>query len=319
MSHMRITTMIVWMGLGSTAAFCTMIAANGETSPKGDSAPEARRQDTPASESAHTTDTVVVYASGKMVTLCQDLATEYRKGRPGFSLEVKEERESSPLYQLAAGACDLAAMPRIANDAEHRRVQYKLGAALVGMPVAMDAVVLFVDSATNPLETITLGRLRSIFTHQLTKWRELGVPLEESEIIRNASHPSTGTLGVLRAKVLGTRQFTTAIQHFDTSRQVVNATAGHEAALGVGSLGHDLGVRILGIKSDDESSPVRPTATTIQNGLYPISHYLYLYTAGPATGVIKDFVRFALSEDGQRIVETSEASLVALPMIAAGD
>ena len=79
------------------------------------------------------------------------------------------------------------------------------------------------------------------------------------------------------------------------------------------------GVRLLGIKMDEDSSPVRATPKTIQDGSYPMSHYLYLYTAGPATGIVRDFMLFTLSADGQSIVRACEESLVSLPMVTAGD
>jgi len=41
----------------------------------------------------------------------------------------------------------------------------------------------------------------------------------------------------------------------------------------------------------------------VLNDTYPISRYLYWYTAGPATGAAKGILDFVLSPEGQKIVE----------------
>ena len=38
------------------------------------------------------------------------------------------------------------------------------------------------------------------------------------------------------------------------------------------------------------------------NGKYPISRPLYLYTNGEPKGIVKDFIDYALSEQGQKVV-----------------
>ena len=37
-------------------------------------------------------------------------------------------------------------------------------------------------------------------------------------------------------------------------------------------------------------------------GRYPISRPLYLYTNGEPKGIVKDFIDYALSEEGQKVV-----------------
>ena len=43
---------------------------------------------------------------------------------------------------------------------------------------------------------------------------------------------------------------------------------------------------------------------TAKDNTYPISRFLYYYTNGDPTGVAKEFIDYALSADGQKIVET---------------
>ena len=45
-----------------------------------------------------------------------------------------------------------------------------------------------------------------------------------------------------------------------------------------------------------------PTIENVMYGRYPISRPLYLYTNGEPKGIVKDFIDYALSEEGQKVV-----------------
>ena len=47
---------------------------------------------------------------------------------------------------------------------------------------------------------------------------------------------------------------------------------------------------------------VAPSLQTAQDGSYPISRFLYFYTAGEPTGAVKKFIDWAKSPEGQKIV-----------------
>ena len=77
----------------------------------------------------------------------------------------------------------------------------------------------------------------------------------------------------------------------------------HRAGVGYGGIAYESRIRSIAIKADDKSPAVEPSLATIVNGSYPISRGLYLDTLGPPTGLAKDFIDFALSPQGQKIVE----------------
>ena len=56
------------------------------------------------------------------------------------------------------------------------------------------------------------------------------------------------------------------------------------------------------MKKDDASPAVAPSLETAQDGTYPISRFLYLYTAGQPTGSIKRFVDWVQGPDGQKVI-----------------
>jgi phosphate transport system substrate-binding protein len=64
-------------------------------------------------------------------------------------------------------------------------------------------------------------------------------------------------------------------------------------------------VKALGIKKASDSSPVLPSLQTALDDTYPVSRGLFYYTDGEPEGLIKAFIDFALSDEGQALVESA--------------
>ena len=47
---------------------------------------------------------------------------------------------------------------------------------------------------------------------------------------------------------------------------------------------------------------MKASIDTAQDGSYPISRFLYFYTAGPAAGTAKDFISWVLTPTGQKVI-----------------
>jgi phosphate transport system substrate-binding protein len=58
----------------------------------------------------------------------------------------------------------------------------------------------------------------------------------------------------------------------------------------------------VAIAKDEKSEYVEPAIGNVVNNKYPISRPLFLYTNGTPQGLVKKFVDFALSKEGQDIV-----------------
>ncbi len=92
---------------------------------------------------------------------------------------------------------------------------------------------------------------------------------------------------------------------------VVNAVKGDENGIGYGGIAYLEGIRALKVKKDDNATAVAPSLETAVNGTYPISRFLYFYTAGDATGTMKKFIDWTIADAGQKVV--SEVGYYPLP------
>ena len=55
-------------------------------------------------------------------------------------------------------------------------------------------------------------------------------------------------------------------------------------------------------KKDDAAECVAPSVATASNGSYPIARPLFMYTNGEPQGVVKGYLDWILSEQGQCII-----------------
>ncbi len=60
--------------------------------------------------------------------------------------------------------------------------------------------------------------------------------------------------------------------------------------------------KVILVAKDEKSEYIIPTTENVVKGKYPIPRPLYLYTNGEAQGLVKKFLDFVLSKEGQEIV-----------------
>ena len=64
--------------------------------------------------------------------------------------------------------------------------------------------------------------------------------------------------------------------------------------------------KVIAIAKDKGSAYIAPGIENVQDASYPISRPLLLYTRGQPQGIVKAFVDFALSAEGQEIVKNTD-------------
>lgn len=96
------------------------------------------------------------------------------------------------------------------------------------------------------------------------------------------------------------------VDHTITSAESTNSTSvmmttveGNKAAIGYVSLGSLDETKVKALKVDGNAA----TAENVKSGEYKVSRPFNVATKGDATGVASDFLKFILSEQGQKVVE----------------
>ena len=243
--------------------------------------------------------TLSVKGSDTMVILGQRWAETYMKANPGVTVQVTGGGSGTGIAALINGTTDICESSRPMKDKEKQDTQDKRGAAAVETKVALDALAVYVNGK-NPIQEISIPALHKIYAGDTKNWKDVGGP--DHAIILYGRENNSGTYGYFKEHVLENKDFAPSTQTLAGTSAVANAVKGDEFGIGYGGIAYLEGIHALDVKKDDAAPAVKPSLETAQDGTYPISRFLYFYTAGEPTGTIKKFVDWVVSDAGQKII-----------------
>jgi phosphate transport system substrate-binding protein len=267
------------------------------------------QQSTPAASSSGATGataatadktSLTVKGSDTMVLLGGRWAENYMKQNPGVTIQVTGGGSGTGIAALINGTTDVCESSRPMKDKEKEDVQAKRNGPAVETKVALDALAVYVNEK-NPIKEISIPALKKVYLGETTNWKDVGGP--NHNIILYGRENNSGTYGYFKEHVLENKDFAAATQTLAGTSAVVNAVKGDQYGIGYGGIAYLEGIRALSVKKDDSSPAIAPSLETAQSGTYPISRFLYFYTAGTPTGTEKKFIDWVVGPDGQKVIK----------------
>ncbi len=171
--------------------------------------------------------------------------------------------------------------------------------------VARDAIAVVVNP-TNPIDRLTLKQISDIYTGKITNWNELGG--ENRPIVLLSRESNSGTYVYFLEKVirLGDSKnkllFSPDTLLMPSSEGISTEIRQNPNAIGYDGLGYVTpDQKVLAVARQEDGPFVLPAASTVNDGLYPISRPLYMYTAGQPAGQIKTYLDW-IQTKGQELV-----------------
>lgn len=256
------------------------------------------------------TGEIQVKGSDTLLLLAQRWAEEFMAVNPDAIVQVTGGGSGVGIAALIDGTTDIANSSRPIKDEEKEKYAAN-NVDPVEFVVAMDGISVIVHR-DNPVESLTLARIKDIYTGKTKNWSELGGP--DATIVCYGRQSSSGTYAYFKEHVLEGEDYRGDTQELAGNSILCDSVARDVSGIayaGVGYAEQRDDVKILGVKADEGADAVKPTDKTVANGTYPISRFLYNYTNGTPEGVAEAYLEFALSDEGQNIVE--EVEYVALP------
>lgn len=255
---------------------------------------------------------LTVKGSDTMVILSQRWAERFMAGHAGATVQVTGGGSGTGIAALTNGTTEIAASSRPMKAEEKAKVQEKRGAAATEYAVALDGLAVFAHSS-NTISELSIEQLRRIYRGEVKRWSEVGGP--DQPIVLYGRENNSGTYAYFKEHVLQEKDFAPETQTLPGTAAVVNAVSRDVNAIGYGGIAYDKGIKALKVRKDEASPALEPTMDNVVSGAYPISRKLFLYTAGPASGTGKEFLDFALSDEGQKVI--SEVGYYPLPKAGA--
>jgi phosphate transport system substrate-binding protein len=252
-------------------------------------------------------------------------AEAFTRHHPRVGVEIHAAGSSTAPVALAQGAANLGPMSRPMDASERLAFENRRGHGPTAVRVALDGVALVVHG-DNPVEGLTLPEVDAIFSvtrycgrsRPVERWRELGVAGELGDRRPRAfgRTASSGTRGYFRERALCGGDYAPTVNERPGNGSVLQAVAASTSAIGYSSLAfRSARVRQVPVATERGRPYVLPLPESVARGEYPLSRTLYVYFDKPPGGlpaaVVREFLLFALSREGQRIVERT--GLVPLP------
>ncbi len=240
-----------------------------------------------------------------MVNLGQAWSEEFMREFPNTFVAVTGGGSGTGIAALIAGTCDIAESSRKMKEKEFAEARQN-GIEPVELQVALDGLAVVVNPQ-NPVERLTIDQLADIFTGKIRNWREVGG--EDRPIVLLSREVNSGTHVYFKERVLRhgddkrKEEFDEGALLMPSSQAIADEIAQNPNTIGYYGMGYSNPTqKLLAIAKDKNSPYHEPTIENVMKGDYYISRPLLMYTNGQPKEIVKKFLDFVLSEEGQKVV-----------------
>jgi phosphate transport system substrate-binding protein len=252
-----------------------------------------------------TVQTIENKGSDTLVNLALAWAEEYMRLHPDVRISVTGGGSGTGIAAMINGTVDIANASRAMKPEEISAAQAN-GITPVQFVVALDAIAVVVHPS-NPVDGLTLQQISAIYTRQITNWSQVGG--EDRPIVLLSRESNSGTYIYFLENVvrLGDEEsdllFSPDTLLMPSSEGISAEVRQNPNAIGYDGLGYVTpDQKTLAIARNAEAPYVMPSVETVNDGTYPISRPLYMYTAGEPSGAIELYLDWILA-DGQALVQ----------------
>ena len=252
---------------------------------------------------------IQIKGSDTMVNLGQAWAEEFSKANPGVNAAVTGGGSGTGIAAMIAGTTDIAISSRTMKEKEINKAKQN-GIEPVEIKSALDGLAV-VAHPSNPVSQLTIDQLSDIFTGKIKNWKEVGG--NNLQIVILSREINSGTHVYFKEHVLrksdekSVEEFSPMALLMSSSQAIAEEVSQNPNAIGYYGMGYiSQKQKVIFVAKDANSPYVGPVMENVQDNSYPISRPLLLYTKGQPQGIVKAFVDFALSAEGQEIVKKTD-------------
>jgi phosphate transport system substrate-binding protein len=241
---------------------------------------------------------------------------EFKEHYPLVNIQIEGKGSSTAPPALIEGTAQFGPMSRSMKAKEVDAFESKYGFQPTQIRTSLDALAVFVYK-DNPLQCLSLDKVDAIFSktrkrgyqENILTWGQLGLTgtWASKPISIYGRNSASGTYGFFKTEVLDNGDYRDNVKEQPGSASVVQGITEDVYGIGYSGIGYKTsGVRALALSQKESSTCYDGSFQNVVNRKYPLSRYLYLYIVKypnkPLDPLIKEFVKFILSQEGQQIV-----------------
>ncbi len=275
--------------------------------------------------------TLSATGSDTVANLTTFWAEEFKRIYPNVNIQIQATGSSAAPTALTETTANIGLMSRNMRRAEIQSFTARYGYPPTPVPVALDALAILVHR-DNPLPRIELAEIDAIFSSTLRcgagrrigNWLQMGLPEPWAGrgILAFGRNSVSGTYGFFKETALCRGDFHVGVNEQSGSGSLVQAIGSTLNGIGYASIAFSTSsVRIVPVSWRHAGEERTATPAQAVAGEYPFTRYLLFYVNRPAGDLLppleREFIRMALSREGQEIV--SRSGYIPLPAALAGE
>lgn len=257
------------------------------------------------------TDSLTIRGSDTEVQMVSNLAEAFGETATGAEISVTGGGSATGIASLINQEILLANSSR--EMTEEERTQAKAnGVDVREFLLARDGLSIIVHPS-NTVPSLTLDQIGRLYRGEITNWQELDGP--DAPVVLYGRQSTSGTYGYFRDAVVKA-DYAPEMRGMEGTQAIVDAVKQDVSGIGYVGVGYlkdaqgaeRTDVKILSLPAVSGEGLVSPLDTEkVKAGAYPLSRLIYQYTAGvPEEGsIMRKFLEFEMSEEGQKIVEAA--------------
>jgi phosphate transport system substrate-binding protein len=243
-------------------------------------------------------------------------AEGFKKAYPSVNVQIEGKGSSTAPPALISGTAQLGPMSRLMKPEEIDAFEKKYGYKPTAVRVAVDGLAVFVNK-DSPIKQLTLPQVDAIFSktrkgggaEDITTWGQLGATgaWASKPISLFGRNSASGTYGYFKEHALYKGDYKDTVKEQPGSAAVVQGITADKYAMGYSGIGYKTSdVKSVALAAKDGGAFVADDPANVYAGTYPLARFLYVYVnrapGKPIDPLVRQFLEFVLSKDGQEIV-----------------
>ncbi len=231
--------------------------------------------------------TVKISGGTAHIPVMKEAAKRMMTFNSGIQISIAGGGSGVGIKQVGEGLVDIGNSGRAPTDEEINKYQLKM------FKWAIDGVGVVVNPK-NTVKSLSKAQLIDIFSGKISNWKDLG-GLDKAINVYTRDKAS-GTRDVFWKKALDKGDITDKANFVVSNGAMKSAISSNPYGIGYVSVGH-IDESVASVALDG----VVPTLENVKQGKYKIARGLYSNTKGDPSGLVKKFIEYLFSPEGQEI------------------
>ena len=245
---------------------------------------------TSADQNDNSKTTISMAGGTALVPIAKETAKQFMEKHPNVQIDVSGAGSGFGIKECGEGRITIGMAWRDLKSEEKEKypdlIVYKIG---------IDGVAIVVNPS-NPIDDLSKNQIKKIFAGEITNWKDVGG--NDAHINIYTRDEMSGTRDTFWKRALDKGNITDKSIVVASNGEMKTKISTDENGIGYISIGY-VDESVKSIKLDG----IEPNQENVKKGIYSVYRPLNLMTKGEPDGLVKEYIDYVLSPNGQKIVK----------------